>query len=737
MIKQLSKIPKKGFARLGKLCHQWRQGFIYSRTEKRSEHHGGPLSRFVDPKTLNLENISQNVGRHLTVRYLEHSFDLLGSGWTIVDYSLKARGLEGICFQMNGHIPETDSDGKWLAAIVNPKHLPVSKQIWKKISRDYKPIDWQLDFKSGFRWDARIPAYKQRARWQRGADIKVPWELARMQHMPRLATFAMLLPEYREKILLEFRNQTLDFIMANPVCMGVNWVCAMDVGIRAANLLLAYDLLRPLDTKGVLGEGFNKVLASSIFAHGDFIVKNLEWNPSGSKNHYLANIAGLLWIAAYSGSTESADLWLLFAVQELIDEVCRQFQEDGSHFEASTSYHRLCGEMVVYSVALLNRVLNSERARAFRQCHGGKVPRLRPLAQQKFSLDREGFLPKAFVDRLRRMGDFTSALSRPDGRVFQIGDNDSGRFFKISPCGKMVPTSDMIASYENLRGYSNEQLLYWNEDDLDHRSFLAASSGLFTSNCYPESTNEYPLEHSLIEGLSMGLHFGGIELGLSGPVEPGMPQKTSVLIPSDKEFFFSSQTTISLRDFGLGTVGDYSVSFFRDFGVCVFRAPEVILIVHAGSPYSICGHAHNDRGSFQLHVNGRDIYSDRGTYLYTPLPERRDEFRSVWAHNVPIVEAFEQNRLEAPFRLQNDSQCAFLSLDAFGLTMHLTYGKVKHIRTFQISNEEIIISDSSNREFIKNFIDAEKHSISDGYGKLRIPKVSTNSFEEANFFKYF
>jgi PTS system sucrose-specific IIC component len=49
--------------------------------------------------------------------------------------------------------------------------------------------------------------------------------------------------------------------------------------------------------------------------------------------------------------------------------------------------------------------------------------------------------------------------------------------------------------------------------------------------------------------------------------------------------------------------------------------------------------------SFELCLCGKDIFVDPGTYLYTPLPEKRNLFRSVNVHNVPIVNCEEQNEM--------------------------------------------------------------------------------------------
>ena len=63
-----------------------------------------------------------------------------------------------------------------------------------------------------------------------------------MQHLPQLAIFYKNTND--DKFRIEFQNQVLDFISTNPPNFGINWVCSMDVGIRSANLLLAYDIFK-------------------------------------------------------------------------------------------------------------------------------------------------------------------------------------------------------------------------------------------------------------------------------------------------------------------------------------------------------------------------------------------------------------------------------------------------------------------------------------------------------------
>ena len=124
----------------------------------------------------------------------------------------------------------------------------------------------------------------------------------------------------------------------------------MDVAIRTTNWLIAYDLL--LAHGAHFDDAFERLFVRSIYEHGRFIQSNLEWDPQLRTNHYLADVAGLLFVAAYLPSTGETDTWLRFAIAELVNETLGQFTSDGGNFEASTSYHRLSAEIVVFATAL-------------------------------------------------------------------------------------------------------------------------------------------------------------------------------------------------------------------------------------------------------------------------------------------------------------------------------------------------------------------------------------------------
>src|SRR5690606_26564694 len=67
----------------------------------------------------------------------------------------------------------------------NPKLVPFSSKCYNLISDNYALINWQKDINNGYEWQWNW--YKNiRYGNNNGADIKVPWELGRMQHLPIL-----------------------------------------------------------------------------------------------------------------------------------------------------------------------------------------------------------------------------------------------------------------------------------------------------------------------------------------------------------------------------------------------------------------------------------------------------------------------------------------------------------------------------------------------------------------------
>jgi hypothetical protein len=89
---------------------------------------------------------------------------------------------------------------------------------------------------------------------------------------------------------------------------------------------------------------------------------------------------------------------------------------------------------------------------------------------------------------------------------------------------------------------------------------------------------------------------------------------------------------------------------FADGGFYVLRTPQAHLIVDCGDVgmRGRGGHGHNDILSFELFLNGLNVVTDCGAYLYTASREWRNRFRSTAFHNTLQVDGEELNRFVDP-----------------------------------------------------------------------------------------
>jgi len=577
-------------------------------------------------------------------RHLDHQFDLLGSGPVHVAYGMRAEGFDGHGYPPVAKPPEAGALARRLSPGNRKRSAEIRGLIGPQNGEGYVPIDWQIDFKSGFRWSERRPAKMIVYGHRPGADVKVPWELARMQHLPQLAiAFAMDRAgidgfQPPEAYKNEFRNQVLDFTAANPPRFGVNWSCTMDVAIRAANWCLAFDLFRAAG--GTFDDAFLAEFHAALTAHGRHIRANLEWHPTYRANHYLADISGLLFVAAYLPKTRETGSWLGFATEELIREVERQFTADGANFEASTCYHRLSAEMAAYATALVLGLTDDNASGPF---------------------------PAEHAKRLERMAEFTIHATKPDGHVAQIGDNDSGRFFKLFP---VVTDEETLA-----------------ENHLDHRGLVAAINGLFGRDDFAAfAGRELAAESAIVRRLAKGKT---LPTGATPFAARGRLVRSGTQAPEGGD-----ETVIQLPD--PGVLEGLVTAAYPGFGLFIFSSPRLFLSLRAGpiGQNGNGGHAHNDQLAMELQIDGEDWLADPGTYVYTPSPERRDAYRSVQAHAAPRSGDMEPASLGIGlFRLENRAKAECLHFDVTGFHgRHFGYGRPIH-RVVEIGQGRITIRD--------------------------------------------
>jgi len=254
-------------------------------------------------------------------------------------------------------------------------------------------IDWNRDPLSGFNWPLDYHADLNLVR-NDGSDARVLWELNRLAHFITLGRAYAITND--ETFSREVFQQLEDWRRQNPTARGVNWNCAMEVALRAMNLLAAFSLfLRAPQMDELALKEWLRIFDQ----HGAHIRRNLEFSHVATSNHYLADITGLLWLGVMLPELQAAAEWREFGLRELLREMEKQTLADGADYEASTGYHRLKVELYLYSALL---------------CHVNGIE-----------------IGEQYWTRLRAMLDYMAAYLRPDGRAPLLGDTDSGQVMPI------------------------------------------------------------------------------------------------------------------------------------------------------------------------------------------------------------------------------------------------------------------------------------------------------------------
>ena len=587
--------------------------------------------------------------RRVAAGAARHVFDLLGSGPARSDYEAEAAGAFGAKYRMP---PGVGAEGLQITRMLarldaaaesvrsNGPELAAYRAALSGGAGGYRPVDWHLDLKSGYRWDPACWYMDISIGHTRGADVKLPWELSRSHHLVALALDAAT-GGPRDERAREVGLQILDWVCANPVRFGVNWRSAMDVAIRAANWTWAVSLL---GGESALPRPVAWAAAKSLYEHGLHVVGHMDYEARGSTNHYLADVAGLLHVAAALPWAPESPYWTAWCLQELVSEMGRTVTPDGASYEGSTGYHRLVTETFVRASAVAVGLPAESRAAAMqaaRRSTGPRiVPPLRPLAESGVDLDRAEVFPQWYAGRLAAMCEFTRSISKPGGRVPQFGDQDSGRFLKLAWPG----------------GASGGE-------PRDHRHLVAAGGTLISVGAAPLTADaELMVEAAASASLTA--------------LRPSQPPGGAVR----------------------HSEGDATTCWHQGGGVCVMQRGRFWVAVRCfeQSPGAPTGHLHGDQLSFELNYAGVDIAVDPGTGVYTADPVLRNRLRQAAAHSTVVTgdeaAAGAGRRALFDFPGYSGARCMEVTASRF-VGQHLR-GKPSHTRLFSLQTDRLVIEDT-------------------------------------------
>lgn len=416
------------------------------------------------------------------------------------------------------------------------------------------PPDWHLDPILGIRAPAE-PHWSTIDFLDPGVagDHKLVWELNRHQYLVTLGQAWWCTGD--ERHVRTFIAHLASWMDHNPPRRGINWASSLEVAFRAISWLWALHFFR--DAPGLTDPLVRRMLGF-LQEHGRHIERHLSTYFSPN-THLTGEALGLFYLGTLLPELPESRRWQRRAVAVFAAEMARQVRPDGVYFEQATWYHRYTADFLVHLLLLAERngIPGCEQ-------HGGV---------------------------LDSMLDHVLALTRPDGTVPLMGDDDGGCLLPLDG----PPTADfrsLLATGAILRGRGDCRLVAG--DALAPALWLTGAAGLEAYDSIAATPPGFTSRGFVDSGLYV------------------------------------------MRD-GWDATANYLV---MDAG------PHGAL---SG------GHAHADALAVNLSCGAQNVLVDAGTGSYTADPGLRDRFRSTPAHNTLCVDGRSSSEPGAPFRWQTQA----------------------------------------------------------------------------------
>lgn len=495
-------------------------------------------------------------------------------------------------------------------------------------------IDWNRDPITGIAWPRRFWNDYDPVNDLSCGDSKTIHELNRHQHLPRLAKAYFLTGQTRYAV--EAIRQLESWIDQNPEGIGINWQSSLEIAIRVLSWLWTTFYLLPAPE-------FTDAVAQKITQSLVAQLRHVCSYPSiySSPNTHLIGEASALFIGGtVLQGLDEAQNWRSLGASLLTKEAERQILDDGVHCELSTCYHCYAADFYLQALILARRT---------------------------------GFdFAPAVAGKVRQMLEFVMYLTRPDGTLPQLGDDDGGRALAL--------------------------------DQRDYRSYvdgLCTGAEFFHRPDFKWQCGEFCEESFWLLGEAGWNSFDAI----------------AAEVPSNDSCAFASAGYFVYRS---GWSPDDSHSVFDCGGL--------------GAPTG--GHGHADALSLVLFSEGHNLLIDSGTGAYNAKPEWREYFRSSAAHNTVVVDGRDQSDQAGTFRWSTQAPAGMLSHRILGQLHcaegeHAGYNRlaqpVTHKRRlffcgpdYCLIADELLGSGEHTFDFYYHFVPGVELRVMPGHGPVKV-----------------
>lgn len=228
-------------------------------------------------------------------------------------------------------------------------------------------------------------------------NIKNTWEKNRHHHLTVLALGFHITRD--ERFAAEVAGQIEDWIKQNPYLIGVNWISALESGIRLLSWICCWRLLRGSRHFDCI---FNQRsdFWTSVYQHQLFIERTYS-RGSSANNHLIGEMSGLFCSALVWPIFPESVRWREMAQGIVEKEIVKQTYSSGINKELAFSYHIFTIEFFILALWEANR------------------------ANVSFS--------RKYTDTLRRMIEVIPQLTDAGGNLPTYGDSDDGMAVQLRP----------------------------------------------------------------------------------------------------------------------------------------------------------------------------------------------------------------------------------------------------------------------------------------------------------------
>lgn len=408
------------------------------------------------------------------------------------------------------------------------------------------PVDWWRDPVAG----VRAPG----SHWSRirfldpsvVGDHKVTWELGRHQALVLLAQAWWCTRESRySSAIARLMEQ---WLAANPPKRGIHWASSLELALRG----IAWTWVLAL-----AGEVLPAVLRRRALAHLAVSARHIERYLStwfSPNTHLTGEALGLFYLGTAFPQCPDAGRWRRRGATILIEWAGRHLRPDGSYVEQSSWYHRYTVDFLLHFSALAMRA---------QQPPGQEV-----------------------IAPLQSALEYLAWMTRPDGSIPLIGDDDGGRLL-----------------------FLDERTAH------DARTPLAIGAAMLGRGDFAYLAGAASPELVWLIGPQGLQRYRALEVRPPVPLSRAFP------------------------DGGLHVIR-------TDWG----RNGSVLSIDAGPHGFLNGGHAHADALGIDLALDGQPLVIDPGTFTYTLDPAWRDRFRDTAMHNAATVDGNGSASVAGPFR---------------------------------------------------------------------------------------